>query len=76
MPRRYSPSEVARILESLGWRFSRQRGSHAIFTKEGEPFNIVVPISSRQVQAGTLGSIKRRAGLTTREFDEIADEVL
>lgn len=63
-------------MESLGWQFSRQRGSHAIFTKEGEPFNIVVPISNRQVQAGTLGSIKRRAGLTTREFDEIADEVL
>ena len=76
MPRRYSPREVIRVLESMGWRFSRRRGSHAIFNKEGIPFNISVPMSRRLIQAGTLGSIKRRAGVNTAEFDRVADEVL
>lgn len=76
MPRRYSPREVIRVLESMGWRFSRQRGSHAIFNKEGVPLNISVPTSRRLVQAGTLGNIKRRSGVNTAEFDRIADEVL
>lgn len=28
MPRRYRPREIIRVLESLGWRVVRQRGSH------------------------------------------------
>ena len=28
MPRRYRPGEVIRVLERLGWRVVRQRGSH------------------------------------------------
>ncbi|PKB70908.1 MAG: hypothetical protein BZY87_08265 [SAR202 cluster bacterium Io17-Chloro-G6] len=28
MPRRFRPTESIRVLESLGWRVVRQRGSH------------------------------------------------
>jgi predicted RNA binding protein YcfA (HicA-like mRNA interferase family) len=37
------PREVVRAFENLGWEVARQRGSHIILTKEGEPATLSVP---------------------------------
>ncbi len=75
MPRRYRPQEVERILTHLGWEFHHYRGDHTIYRRHGFP-SIPVPEGRREMARGTLGSIIRVAGLTRREFDTIAEEVL
>jgi predicted RNA binding protein YcfA (HicA-like mRNA interferase family) len=76
MPRRYRPEEVEKVLEYLGWELSRQRGSHRQFIRPGQRGLVTVPASSRALDQGTLGNIVRQAGLTRREFETIATEVL
>jgi predicted RNA binding protein YcfA (HicA-like mRNA interferase family) len=56
------PKELIKLLESEGFVFVRQSGSHAIYRKTG--FKIaIVPIHSRDVPIGTLNSILKDAGL-------------
>ncbi len=50
------PKELIKILESNGFVFSRQSGSHAIFKKPGMNI-IVVPIHNRDIPPGTLAGI-------------------
>ena len=75
MPVRYRPEEVAKIAVHLGWEFSHYHGSHAIFKKLGSP-SLPIPENRRELARGTLGNILRSMGLTRREFDKIAEEVL
>jgi predicted RNA binding protein YcfA (HicA-like mRNA interferase family) len=76
MPRRYRPREVIRVLDEMGWRATRQTGSHVIMTMGGRPGLVTVPQSRRELDRGTLGNILRQARMTRREFDQIAEEVL
>ena len=64
------------MLERLGWRVVRQRGSHAIPTREGRSGLISVPLSRQEIAVGTIGNIIRKAGLTRRQLDSSAREVL
>jgi predicted RNA binding protein YcfA (HicA-like mRNA interferase family) len=75
MPRRYRPREVARIAEHLGWELSHYRGDHAIFKKPGYS-HISIPQYRRELAPGTLSGIIKLMGLTRREFDRMAEEVL
>lgn len=38
-----SAREVQRVAEREGWTFTRQRGSHLIFEKEGTRQRLVIP---------------------------------
>lgn len=76
MPRRYSSRELTIIVESQGWRFSRQRGSHMIFVKSVERNHVSIPASERQVRVGMVANIRRQMGLSNEEFNRIVDEVL
>ena len=69
------PLEVPGILTYLGWEFSHYRGDHAIFRRVGAP-SLSVPENRQELARGTLSSILRALGLTRREFDRIAEEVL
>ncbi len=62
-----SGNEIVKIFESLGWKVSRQRGSHIIMTKESEIVTLSVP-NHREVARGTLRSLIRSANLTVEEF--------
>ena len=75
MPRRYRPREIERIKIHLGYEFNHYHGDHAIFRKLGSP-SISIPGSRQELARGTPGSIIRAMGLTRREFDRIAEEVL
>jgi predicted RNA binding protein YcfA (HicA-like mRNA interferase family) len=62
MPKKYS--EVRAALIAAGWQVVRQRGSHEVWAKPGEPLRIVVAgKNSETVPTGTLSSIRRASGL-------------
>ncbi len=68
MPRlpQVSGAQVARLLESLGYRFLRQRGSHARYalTTQVGTHNITIPMH-RSIAKGTLNDILNRVSLWT-----------
>lgn len=63
-----SSQDVVRILERLGYRQHRQKGSHLIMVREGSFLQPVVPMHNKDLKKGTLRSIIRQAGLTVEEF--------
>ncbi len=61
--------EVARILEKIGFKFVRQKGSHKIFIKEN--LAITVPFHTKPLKKGTLFQIIKQTGLSTEEFVDL-----
>ncbi len=53
-------------LEEAGWTLDRVTGSHHIFRHRYNPCTIPVP-SEKGFAVGTVKSIRRRAGLYTRQ---------
>jgi predicted RNA binding protein YcfA (HicA-like mRNA interferase family) len=45
-------------------------------TKEGQPGLVPVPASQSEVRIGTFAEILRQAGISRREFEAAAEEVL
>ncbi len=68
---RISGVHAVRVLERLGFRKVRQRGSHVILKKAGPDKDVgcVVPLHS-ELAAGTLRGLLRQAGVTPEEFAE------
>ena len=71
MPRlpRISSREVIKALESLGFKQTRQTGSHVVMrktTSEGK-IGCVVPIH-RELKIGTLSGILKQAKVSPQEF--------
>lgn len=66
---RLSGQEVIKILSKVGYRISRQKGSHIILVRENETGkrSVVVP-NHREIDKGTLLEIIRQAGLKRDEF--------
>jgi len=63
--------DVERKLRAAGFRPEGQRGSHLKFRRDGERGRTVIVPRHPDIDAGTLGSILRQAGVTRREFDEL-----
>lgn len=61
--KRYSPKKVIKTLKKDGWIEKRTRGSHHIFTKEGEEKVVTVSTSKNPIPQGTLKSIERQSGI-------------
>jgi len=64
-----SGRETIKILEKLGFRQIRQRGSHVVLRKEGMmgAIGCVVPLH-KEVAVGTLRNILRQAKVAPDEF--------
>ena len=61
--------QMAFMLNARGWSIIRQRGSHMVFKKNGEPKIVVVPDHGRHaLSAGTQRRIMRDAGITPGEL--------
>jgi predicted RNA binding protein YcfA (HicA-like mRNA interferase family) len=59
--------DVIKRLEEDGWVLVRDNGSHKIFKKQGEIFDVVVPGHGRDDLApGTLSDIRQKSGLPLR----------
>ncbi len=62
--------EVVRKLEGAGFVQVSQKGSHVKFARSTEEgVRTVIVLRHREVAVGTLRSIARQAGVTSREFD-------
>lgn len=60
------PRQIIKVLESKGFRFIRQKGSHRLYRK-GE-LRVTVPYHVKDVKPGTLRSILKQADLTGKEL--------
>ena len=59
MPSEVRYSEVRKLLVSHGWTFSRTRGSHHKFTKQGE-MPIIIPVHRQKVKYCYVREINKR----------------
>ena len=60
-----SGKKLCKIVEKIGWRLNRVKGSHQIYTKENSSVILVIPVhGNRDLPPGTLKSILRDTGLT------------
>ncbi len=63
------PERVIKAFERAGWTVKRQTGSHAILTKEGNPFILSIPVhKGKPVKQGLLRGQIQKAGMTVEEF--------
>jgi predicted RNA binding protein YcfA (HicA-like mRNA interferase family) len=62
-----SGERSARMFQKAGWVRDRQRGSHVILIKPGNPASLSVP-QHRELAPGTLRSLIRAAGMTVAQF--------
>lgn len=67
--------EVIKLLEADGWLQERQRGSHRIFRHPNRTGSVTVAGKpSADLPPGTLGSIRRQAGLRDKQPADRDDE--
>ena len=61
--------QVARAAEKPGFRFDRQRGSHAVYIRSSDGQRIVIPMhKGRDIRARLLPSFISDMGITRDEF--------
>ena len=64
--------DVIELLESNGWTYSRTKGDHHVFTKEGARRNIVVPgRMNDDLYNPFVARILKEAGLSMNDFKKI-----
>ncbi len=62
---------ILKVLESRGFFFVSQNGSHAKYRKVGDTtLSVIVPIHGKDVPYRTFRSILRQAKLSEDEFNE------
>ena len=70
MPKLYSSKHIVKVLESNGFFFVSQKGSHAKYRKIGKnTLTAIVPHPKKEIPFGTFRSIVRQAGLTEADFE-------
>jgi predicted RNA binding protein YcfA (HicA-like mRNA interferase family) len=71
MPKPYPVRLVIQVLESKGFFFVSQTGSHAKYRKPRKPtLNVIVPIHEKDIRYGTFRSIVRQSRLHKSDFDK------
>ena len=63
MPKRYSSTELIKMVEKDGWFQVNQTGSHIKFKHSSKKGIVVIPNHGKDVPPGTAASILRQAGL-------------
>lgn len=60
-----SGRKLCQVIEKIGWKLVRVKGSHHIYTKENVSKIVVVPVhGNRDLPTGTLKGILKDAELT------------
>ena len=71
MGRKYpvlTPREIIKKLESFGFIYKSQKGSHIKYIKEGNPRRIAIIPNHDTVARGTLRSILEKADIDLEDF--------
>jgi predicted RNA binding protein YcfA (HicA-like mRNA interferase family) len=64
-----SGKALARAVQRKGWVFTRTKGSHHVFIKEGRQERIVIPIhGNHPLKIGLLHAQMKIAGLSEEEI--------
>lgn len=58
-----SSTDLIRELRQAGWRLSRVKGSHHVFTHAAHTGIVVVPHPKKDLGPGLVAAIRRQAGL-------------
>lgn len=66
MPKRWSSSEVERVLRAYGFVLVSQKGSHMKYVSNGRV--VIVPAGRKELPNGTFASILRQSGLDISKF--------
>lgn len=65
-----SGKKLCKIIEKVGWRLKRVKGSHHIYTKEKSSVILIIPVhGNRDLPIGTLKGILKDAGLTEDDLN-------
>ena len=72
MGRLYSSNNIERVLNSLGFHFVSQKGSHGKF-KNPDGKTVILPMNKREIPRGTFRSILQQADITEDRFADILD---
>lgn len=62
--------KLARVFELDGWRFSRTRGDHRVYTKSGFPRPVIIPMDARVEVFIILGNM-RTARISRERYFEL-----
>jgi predicted RNA binding protein YcfA (HicA-like mRNA interferase family) len=65
-----SGERAVRAFQKAGWVKDRQRGSHIIMIKPGNPASLSVP-QHRELAPGTLRALIRASGMTVTQFVDL-----
>ena len=70
-----SPEKLIKILQKVGFRTIRQKGSHVIMMNNKRT-RIVIPVHpGREVKPGLVRAIIKEAGITREEFMKLLNEI-
>jgi len=69
MPKLYSSSHILKVLESHGFIYISQKGSHIELRKHRDiTLTVIVPANRKEIPVGTFHSILRQSALTEGDF--------
>ncbi len=69
MPKLYSSSHIIKVLQSKGFIYISQRGSHVKFRKSIKlTSTVIVPANRKEIPYGTFRSILRQSNLVEDDF--------
>jgi predicted RNA binding protein YcfA (HicA-like mRNA interferase family) len=68
MSKTISPKKLIRLLLQKGFVFERQKGSHAVYFRQGDNVVLVVAMHNKDIPTGTLRKIMKTTGLTKEDF--------
>ncbi|PIE59309.1 MAG: hypothetical protein CSA32_04510 [Desulfobulbus propionicus] len=56
------------ILKLLGFHFSRQKGSHRVYTRKNLARPLIVPVHSKDIAAGIINSNLNSSGTSREDY--------
>lgn len=71
-PRQSKPSEVAKVITSLGFILDRKAGSHRIYKHPTTGATVSLPFHGGDVPTGTLRGIIGQMGISVEDFNRMA----
>lgn len=67
-----SAKDVARVAQSLGFAFRRQRGSHAVYVRPSDQARVVIPMhGTKTLKPKTLRGIVQDLKITVEQFRDL-----
>ena len=69
MPKLYSSDMITKTLESKGFVFVSQKGSHIKYQHRYDPMRYaIVPANKKEIPIGTFRSVLRQSKLNEKDF--------